>query len=68
MLIDPPITALSEKADCRYTLVVETALRARRLVEGEQPLLETRETKPVSIAVDEINRGLISYRRLEADS
>ena len=68
MLIDPPITALSEKADCRYTLVVETALRARRLVEGDQPLIDTRETKPVSIAVDEINRGLISYRRLESDA
>ncbi len=68
MLIDPPITALNEKADCRYTLVVETAMRARRLVEGDQPLIETKETKAVSIAVDEINRGLIRFRRLESDA
>ena len=48
-------------AECRYTLVVKVAKRARQLVGGAQPLIETKETKPLSIAVDEINRGLIDH-------
>lgn len=32
------ITDLLDKVDCRYTLVVETAKRARQLIDGAQPL------------------------------
>ena len=63
MIIDPPITSLAKRVDCRYTLIVEVAKRARQLVGGAQPLIDTKETKPVSIAIDEVNRGLISYER-----
>ena len=49
--------------DCRYTLVVESAKRARELVGGSQPLIDAKEMKPVSVAVDEINRGLLTYHR-----
>lgn len=59
----PAIGELCEKVDCRYTLVVETAKRARELVGGAQPLLDPKDKKPVSIAVDEINRGLLTYHR-----
>lgn len=59
----PAIDELCEKVDCRYTLVVETAKRARELVGGAQPLIDPKDKKPVSIAVDEINRGLLSYHR-----
>ena len=27
------------------------------------PLIETRETKPLTIAIEEIDRGLITYSR-----
>ena len=63
MMIDPPIGELLEKVDCRYTLAVEAAKRARELVGGKMPLIDSKETKPLSIAIDEINRGLISYSR-----
>ena len=63
MMIDPPIGELLEKVDCRYTLAVEAAKRARELIGGSMPLIETKETKPLSIAIEEINRGLISYSR-----
>ena len=43
MIIDPPITELLEKTDCRYTLIVEVAKRARQLVAGADPLVETKE-------------------------
>ena len=46
-MTDPTILQLLEKADCRYTLVVETSKRARQLIDG----------------VDEVNRGLITYER-----
>ena len=55
MIIDPPITELLEKTDCRYTLIVEVSKRARQLVAGAKP------------AVQEINRGGITYRREDED-
>ncbi len=62
-MTNPPIGTLLEKADCRYTLVVEVSKRARQLVSGLQPLIDTKEVKPVCIAVDEVKRGLIAYDR-----
>ena len=63
MMIDPPIGELLEKVDCRYTLVVEASKRARQLVAGGQPLIDAKDMKPLKIAVDEINRGLLTYSR-----
>ena len=63
MMIDPPIGELLEKVDCRYTLAVEASKRAREFIGGSLPLIDTRETKPLSIAIEEINRGLIGYTR-----
>ena len=67
MMIDPPIGELLEKVDCRYTLAVEASKRARELIGGSLPRIETRETKPLSIAIEEINRGLITYTRNAGD-
>ena len=67
MMIEPPIGELLEKVDCRYTLAVEASKRARELIGGSLPLIETRETKPLSIAIEEINRGLITYTRNAGD-
>ena len=65
MMIDPPIGELLEKVDCRYTLAVEASKRARELIGGSLPLIDTKETKPLSIAIEEINRRLITYSRTE---
>lgn len=67
MMIEPPIGELLEKVDCRYTLAVEAAKRAREIIGGAQPLIETKEVKPLSIAIEEINRGLITYTRETED-
>ncbi|MGN0774039.1 MAG: DNA-directed RNA polymerase subunit omega [Candidatus Ventricola sp.] len=68
-MTNPTILQLLEKADCRYTLVVEVSKRARQLVDGIPPLIDAKdkENMPVSIAIDEVNRGLITYER-SADS
>ena len=63
MMTEPPIGELLEKVDCRYTLAVEASKRAREIISGSLPLIDTKETKPLSIAIEEINRGLISYSR-----
>lgn len=64
-MTDPTILQLLEKADCRYTLVVETSKRARQLIDGVPPLIDAKdkENMPLSIAIDEVNRGLITYER-----
>ena len=70
-MTNPNILQLLEKADCRYTLVVEVSKRARQLVDGIPPLIDAKdkENMPVSIAVDEVDRGLITYDRdAEADA
>ena len=65
MMTQPPIGELLEKVDCRYTLAVEASKRAREIIDGALPLIDTTETKPLSIAIEEINRRLITYSRTE---
>ena len=67
-MTNPTILQLLEKADCRYTLVVEVSKRARQLVDGIPPLIDAKdkENMPVSIAIDEVDRGLITYGRTAA--
>ena len=68
-MTNPNILQLLEKADCRYTLVVEVSKRARQLMDGVVPLIDAKdkENMPVSIAVDEVHRGLIGYDRVTAE-
>ena len=60
-IVEPNVLELLEHADSRYTLVVEAAKRGRQLVAGGQALIEEKDMKPLGIAVEEINRGLVSY-------
>ena len=65
MMTEPPIGELLEKVDCRYTLAVEASKRARELIGGSLPLIDTKDSNPLTIAIEEINRGLITYSREE---
>lgn len=60
-ITNPSVAELLEHADCRYTLVVKVSKRARQLVGGAPPLIDTKETKAVSIAVEEVGRGLVDH-------
>lgn len=51
--------------DSRYTLVAMTSKRARQIVDGSEPLIETESTKPVTIAIEEIAAGEVVYSRSE---
>ncbi|MCD8038669.1 MAG: DNA-directed RNA polymerase subunit omega [Lachnospiraceae bacterium] len=43
----------------RYSIVMATAKRARQIIDGEEPLVETKQTKPLSIAIEELAQGQI---------
>lgn len=43
----------------RYSIVMATSRRARQIIAGEEPLVATRQTKPLSIAIEELNEGKI---------
>ena len=62
-VVEPNVIELLKHADSRYTLVVEAAKRGRQIVAGGQPLIEAKEMKPLKVAVEEINRGLLTYER-----
>ena len=60
-MTNPSIIDLLEHADCRYTLVVHVSKRARQLLGGAPALINTKEKKPLVIAIDEVNAGFITY-------
>ena len=44
----------------RYSIVMATAKRAREIIDGSMPLVDTRGgEKPFSVAIDELNQGKI---------
>ena len=45
----------------RYSIVMATAKRARQLIDGDLPLVKTKDgAKPLSVAIDELNSGKIT--------
>ncbi len=43
----------------RYSIVMATSRRARQIIAGEEPLVEEKGRKPLSVAIDELNQGKI---------
>lgn len=41
----------------RYSIVLATAKRARQIIDGKQPMSVPKIYKPLSIAVDELEKG-----------
>ncbi|MDI2126437.1 DNA-directed RNA polymerase subunit omega [Yinghuangia seranimata] len=76
-IINPPIDQLLEIADSKYSLVIYAAKRARQinayysqlgegLLEYVGPLVDTHvHEKPLSIAMREINSGMLTAEPIE---
>lgn len=62
-LSDPELDKILEKVDCRYTLVVEVAKRARQLIDGSEPLTAEVDPNPVTQAVNEVYEDKVTYVR-----
>lgn len=43
----------------RYSIVMAIAKRARQIIDGDEPLVKASIDKPLSIAVEELNKGEI---------
>ncbi len=77
-ITNPPIDDLLSAADSKYALVIYSAKRARQinayysqlsegLLEYVGPLVETQiHEKPLSVALREINEGLLSSTPVES--
>ena len=63
MLIKPTLESLMKKVDSKYTLVTLAAKRARELTDGDEPLVDVETTRVVSIAMEEIDQGKITYEK-----
>ncbi|HET9061232.1 MAG TPA: DNA-directed RNA polymerase subunit omega [Acidimicrobiales bacterium] len=74
-MMDPPIEELLERVDSKYTLVSLAAKRGRevnsyfnQLGEGLGSIVPPQVTsisrKPLSIALDEVSAGKITYHRI----
>lgn len=65
-MLKPSINEVLSKIDNRYYLVGTVAKRAREIIDGAEVnvLNKQRETKPVSLATQEVAEGKISYRVL----
>lgn len=67
-MIDPSIDDLFEKVGSKYALVMMASKRARQIVENPTgalgPMVDPKngkfEKKPVSIALEEIGKGLVT--------
>ncbi|TAH74775.1 MAG: DNA-directed RNA polymerase subunit omega [Anaerolineaceae bacterium] len=43
----------------RYSIVIATAKRARQLINGADPLIDTDYPKPLSVAIEELYEGKV---------
>lgn len=43
----------------RYSIVMATSKRARQIISGDEPLVESNSQKPLSLAVEELNQSKI---------
>ncbi len=60
----PALEFLTTKEnESRYTLVVASAKRARQLIDGAEPKVDIGFSKPVVVALAEINAGKIGYEK-----
>jgi DNA-directed RNA polymerase subunit omega len=75
-MMDPPVESLLDRVDSKFTLVTLAAMRGRQinsyfnqLGEGLGAIVPPQVTsvsrKPLSIALEEISVGKITYHRLD---
>jgi DNA-directed RNA polymerase subunit omega len=63
MLIKPSLEKLLPKVDNRYTLAIMIAKRARQLVDGGQPLIDSDSPNLVTLACEELSYNRITWVR-----
>lgn len=54
MIVKPTVNELLKHAENRYALVIAASKRAREIAKGDEPLTQTEDKSPVTIAAEEI--------------
>ncbi|WP_195999697.1 DNA-directed RNA polymerase subunit omega [Clostridium sp. 1001271B_151109_B4] len=62
-MINPSVVDLLQKVEDRYSLVIVTSRRARQIIDGAKPLTSVSSKKPLTLAINEVNEGEISYHK-----
>ena len=57
MIVKPSVAELLKKSKNRFELVIATSKRARKIAMGSEPLVDTLEESPVTIAAEVIAAG-----------
>ncbi|SFC72332.1 DNA-directed RNA polymerase subunit omega [Clostridium uliginosum] len=60
-MINPSIVDLLTKVEDRYSLVILTSKRAREIIEGAEPLIDIDSNKPLTIAINEVDKDAVKY-------
>lgn len=58
-MLNPSFRELEKISKSRYDIAMMTAKRAKEIIDGDNPLVETKAKKPVTIAIEEIMAGKI---------
>lgn len=67
-MLNPSFKDVLKEGDSKYTLVMLTAKRAREIIDGKEPLIDTDSKKPVTIAIEEIVNGKVTYENPPIES
>jgi len=59
MLLQPSLESLLEKVDSKFSLISMVSKRVRQLNTGWEALVDNKGVKPVTVALEEIDRGKI---------
>ena len=59
MIVKPSVAELLKKSKNRFELVIATSKRARKIAMGSEPLVDTLEESPVTVAAEEIAAGKV---------
>ena len=61
MINKPSLRELMPRVDSKYTLVILSAKRARKIIEDNPDLVDIATFNPVSVALREIADGKVSW-------
>ena len=64
-MINPSVVDLLEKIHDRYSLVILTSKRARQIIEGSEPKISINSNKPLTIAINEVDKDAVEYEIIE---
>lgn len=60
-MIIPSFEEIAKITDSRYSLVMLVSQRARKIVDGDELLIDTELENPVSIAIEEVIEGAVTF-------